>query len=87
MAAMSDDWYTRQAVELFQTRRDDLARPALEVAPAAEAVPGAGPPRPGVYPEGPLPVSRGSNPGAWVMLWAWVPDPPPADPADKKDTP
>lgn len=76
MASMSDEWYTQQAVTLFQTKRDDLTRAALEVAPAAEAVPGTGPTRPGVYAEQSLPISRGSNPGAWVMLWAWVPDPP-----------
>lgn len=23
------------------------------------------------------PVSRGTNPGAWVQLWVWVPDPNP----------
>lgn len=85
MGRMSDDWYRQRAVELFQKPRKAMDRSAVEVTDHAAAEPGTGPPRPGVFRDETPRVSSGTNPGAWVMMWAWIPDPPEESSGDEKD--
>ncbi len=76
MGVMADDWYRERAKQLYGRPRTDLAVPAAEVQEHARPERDAGPASPGVYKEEKPTVSKGTNPGAWVMLWVWVPDPP-----------
>lgn len=79
MARMSDDWYREQAVNVVQRNRKvlgPLKDNTVEVQEHAVVEPGAGPKHPGVFRDETPTVSRSTNPGAWVMLWVWIPDPP-----------
>lgn len=72
---MSSEWYKERAKELFEQPRGDLAKPATEVDPVAEAEPAVGSASKQMACPPHALVSRGTNPGAWVMMWAWIPDP------------
>lgn len=72
---MSNDWYVQRAIELYGKKREGLDGPGMEPG-AGLPDPGTGPDKPGLYRDEKPMVSKGTNPGAWVMMWAWVPDPP-----------
>lgn len=63
MARMPDEWYKAEAARRHQVLREAPTAPGVEVSAAA----------PPYFRET---VSKGTDPGAWVMMWAWVPDPP-----------
>lgn len=69
MATRPDDWYIEQALRLY-------AKPGVEASVAARPEPGVGEAVPGLYRDEKPTLSKGESPGAWVMLWAWIPDPP-----------
>lgn len=68
MPAMPNEWYVARAKAHLGDRFE-----RAETAAGRAVEPGVGPAAPAV--EVPGTVSRGTNPGAWVMLWVWVPDP------------
>lgn len=76
MGRMSDEYYRTEAARLYAKQ---AAGKKLEVVDHGELPTDVGPATPGVYRDEMPVVSRGTNPGAWVMLWAWVPDPPQAE--------
>ena len=76
MGKQTEDWYREQAKRLYEKPRKDMGKPAAEVRGYADVEVGTGPATPGVRREEKPVVSMGTNPGAWVMLWVWIPDPP-----------
>lgn len=65
---MPPDWYRERAAELF-------ARPGTEFdKETARVEAGTGPASPGVFRDPAQTVIPQAG-GAWVMFWAWVPDP------------
>jgi hypothetical protein len=78
MATMPDEWYRQEARRQYAKPRSDrhLDRPAAEVPEGARTDRAETEhPTPAVGIEEAAPVSKGTNPGAWVQMWVWVPDP------------
>ena len=73
MGTQPKDWYRDRAKELLKQRGLKDAVEATEMEHQVE--PGIGPARPGLFRDEQPMVSSGTAPGAWVMLWMWVPDP------------
>jgi len=76
MGKMGDAYYWNEARRLFEKPRKEMSEPAAEVVDHGYVPPAEGPPKPMVQFSHPPQLSRGTNPGAWVMMWAWIPDPP-----------
>ncbi len=75
MGRMTSDWYKEQAKTKYENPRVEFTTPAVEIDPVAEAEPGAGSGCVRVVCPPHSPVSNGTAPGAWVMMWVWIPDP------------
>jgi hypothetical protein len=76
MGKMSDEWYREQAEKLYVKPRTVLNETAIEVVQHVSPLTSTGATTPHLDKDNEPMVSRGTNPGAWVMLWAWIPDPP-----------
>ena len=86
MGRMDEEWYRNEARRRYAKPRSDVAKPAAEVRGYADVERAAdGPTKPCVLAEPNPTVSNGTNPGAWVMLWVWVPDPPPEEPENGQE--
>lgn len=75
MGRMNAEWYKEQAKAKYENPRVDFTTPAVEIDPVAEPNTGTGPSRVHVACPPHSPVSNGTAPGAWVMMWVWIPDP------------
>lgn len=85
MGRMTEDWYRGEARRRYEQPRKDVAEPAAEVRGHADVeTADDGPSGPGLFADEKPLVSTGTQPGAWVMLWVWVPDPPPEEPESGK---
>lgn len=74
MARQPDDWYRERADDILKR---SLQGTRTEISEIARVEPNFGPNKPCVSleTESFTSVSRGLNPGAWVMAWVWIPDP------------
>lgn len=87
MGRMTEEWYRDEAKRRYEKPRKDLTKAAAVVRGYADVeLNENGPEKPGVHREEKPTVSCGTHPGAWVMLWVWVPDPPPEEDESGEET-
>lgn len=89
MARMSNAWYVAQAVARYDGKKGtEVSKTEITDEPPQYDPPQYdtnGPEKAGVYLDGTPTVAK-STKGAWVMLWAWVPDPNQEDEKDATKT-
>lgn len=79
MAKMPDQWYIDEAVRLYgkaQTDPVNATGKAVDVVEEGYVRKAESTALPGLYLRKDVGVSKGTAPGAWIMAWCWVPDPP-----------
>lgn len=79
MAKMPDQWYVDEAIKLYvktQTDPVNCTGQAVDVVTEGHVRLSESFAKSGLYIEKDAVISRGTVPGAWIMAWCWVPDPP-----------